>query len=370
MHKAIDFHHSKLDVLKIQQQKDKMEKKEEYIDINKIVMSIVKKKKIFFITIPLAMIISYCLILGAPRYYTTSSKLVPELENSMNTGTLGSLASNFGIDLAQNGGINDAISPLLYPNLIEDNGFIASLFNIKFKSSKGDFSCICYEYFQKHQKVAWWNKALGSIKKLIPTKNKNVVGNSHTFNPYNLSKSEDDIMNTIRSSIDLKVDKKTGVITITTITQDPLISKDFADAITTKLQNFITEYRTKKAKRDVEHYKSLTSKAKADYEKARQLYASYSDANSDIVLESFKSKQEDLENDMQLKFNTYSTLSTQYQAAEAKLQERTPAFTLLQGASVPQKPSKPKRLIFVFSMTFLMFILDIAYIVFKEKKSV
>ena len=312
-----------------------MENKEEYIDINKIVKSIIRKKKIFFITIPLAMILSYCLILGAPRYYATSSKLVPELENSMNTGALGSLASNFGIDLAQNGGINDAISPLLYPNLIEDNGFIASLFNIKFKSSKGDFSCTCYEYFQKHQKVAWWNKVLGGIQKLITTKNKNVVGKS-----------------------------------ITTLTQDPLISKDFADSITTKLQNFITEYRTKKARRDVEHYKSLTSKAKADYEKARQLYASYSDANSDIVLESFRSKQEDLENDMQLKFNTYSTLSTQYQAAEAKLQERTPAFTLLQGASVPQKPSKPKRLIFVFSMTFLMFILDIAYIIFKEKKSV
>lgn len=345
-----------------------MEKKEEYIDINKILKSLIKRKKIFFITIPLAMILSYLWILGAPRSYTTSSKLVPEMDNSMNTGTLGSLASNFGIDLAQNGGINDAISPLLYPNLLDDNGFIASLFNIKVRSAKGDINCTCYEYFKKHQKVAWWDKALGGIKKIFTSKKKQQGTGQDKFNPYYLSQPDDDIMNAIRSSIDMKVDKKTGVITISTVTQDPLICKSLTDSIMTKLQSFITEYRTKKARRDVEHYKSLTLKAKADYEKARQLYGSYSDANSDIILESFKSKQEDLENDMQLKFNTYSTLSTQYQAAEAKLQEKTPAFTLLQGASVPQKPSKPKRLVFVFAITFLVFITDIAYIFIKEKK--
>lgn len=344
-----------------------MEKKEEYIDINKILKSLLKRKKIFFITIPLAMVLSYLWILGVPRSYTTSSKLVPELDNSNSTGTLGSLASNFGIDLAQNG-FNDAISPLLYPNLLEDNGFIASLFNIKVRSAKGDINCTCYEYFKKHQKVSWWDKALGGIKKIFTSKQKQQDMDKDKFNPYYLSKPEDDIMNAIRSSIDMKVDKKTGVITISTVAQDPLICKSLTDSIMTKLQNFITEYRTKKARRDVEHYKNLTLKAKADYEKARQLYGSYSDANSDIILESFKSKQEDLENDMQLKFNTYSTLSTQYQAAEAKLQEKTPAFTLLQGASVPQKPTKPKRLIFVFAITFLVFISDIAYIFIKEKK--
>ena len=105
----------------------------------------------------------------------------------------------------------------------------------------------------------------------------------------------------------------------------------------------------------LEYYKKLTEKAKADYEKARMLYGSYADANTEVILESFKSKQEDLENDMQLKFNNYSAVMNQFQLARAKVQERTPAFTILQCATVPIKPTGPKRMIFVLFMVFLTF---------------
>ena len=75
-----------------------------------------------------------------------------------------------------------------------------------------------------------------------------------------------------------------------------------------------------------------------------------------MVLESYRAKQTDLENDMQLKYNTYTTLMTQYQMAKAKVQERTPAFTLVQGAAVPIKPAGPKRMLFVAGMCVLAII--------------
>jgi len=73
-----------------------------------------------------------------------------------------------------------------------------------------------------------------------------------------------------------------------------------------------------------------------------------------------------LENDMQLKFNTYTAMQTQLQQAKAKVQERTPAFTLLKGASVPIKPSGPKRMIFVLGMVFLTFLGTIGWILKNE----
>ncbi|MDY5849539.1 MAG: chain-length determining protein, partial [Prevotella sp.] len=99
---------------------------------------------------------------------------------------------------------------------------------------------------------------------------------------------------------------------------------------------------------------------------ARRLYGNYADANTDVTLESFRAKQEDLENDMQLKFNTYSTLMTQYQAAKAKVQERTPAFTVVKGAAVPVKPTGPKRMLFVIAMLFLSFITTSLFITKKD----
>ena len=71
------------------------------------------------------------------------------------------------------------------------------------------------------------------------------------------------------------------------------------------------------------------------------------------MLTSIRAKQDDMENDMQLKYNAYSALMTQYQAAKAKVQERTPAFTVVKGASVPLKPTGPKRMLFVIGMCVL-----------------
>ena len=108
------------------------------------------------------------------------------------------------------------------------------------------------------------------------------------------------------------------------------------------------------------------AEAKADYEKARRLNGSYADSNTDVMLVSFRAKQNDLENDMQLKYNTYTTLMTQYQASKAKVQERTPAFTLLKGASVPIKPSGPKRMLFVIGVLLLSIFGTAFWIVRKD----
>jgi uncharacterized protein involved in exopolysaccharide biosynthesis len=148
--------------------------------------------------------------------------------------------------------------------------------------------------------------------------------------------------------------------------QDPLICATLADSVRTRLQDFITDYRTNKARIDLEYYKRLTAEAKADYEKVRRQYVSMSDANNDIILKSVQSKIADMENDMQLKYNTYNVLNTQLQAARAKVQERTPAFTVLQGATVPLKATGPKRMIFVFGMTFLAFLVITFSIVRKD----
>ena len=140
-----------------------------------------------------------------------------------------------------------------------------------------------------------------------------------------------------------------------------------ANATCKKLQEFIINYRTNKAKIDYEYYKKLCAEAKTKYERARQLYASYSDANMDMMLESYKSRTEDLENDMQLKYNIYTAMNTQMQMAQAKLQEATPAFSMIQSATVPYKPAGPKRVIISVAMMILAFFVLSGYVLVKEK---
>lgn len=334
----------------------------EVIDLRIIFSKIWAKKLLFVKVLPVVFVLSCAYILCIPRTYTSSLSLAPEINNSSNIGgTLGSLASSFGIDLG-NMETTDAINPMLYPNLMDDNGFVVGLFDINVTSADGSIKCSYYDYLAKHQKYPFWKKAISGIRKLFAEKPKAINGTGKN-NPYMLSKKQNDIASAIRKKVAINIDKKTAVITIATEAQDPLICKTIADSVKERLQVFITNYRTSKARVDEQYYHKLMVESKHEYEKARQLYGSYADANTDVVLASMRAKQDDLENDMQLKYNAYSTMVAQYQAAKAKVQERTPAFTVIKGAAVPIKATGPKRMLFVAIVLFFAFFGTCIYII-------
>lgn len=332
------------------------------IDLRKIIKRLWDNKMVFIKVLPIVFVLSCVYIVSIPRTYSTDAKLAPEMGNAINGGTLGSIASAFGFDFGDMQ-TTDAITPLLYPDLMEDNAFATKLFAIKVENNKGDIKSTYYEYLKKYQKYPWWKSSISWIRRLFE-KNQPVANKE--FNPYALTKKDNDIVNKIRKNVKLSVDKKSGVITLNTQDQDPRICKTLADSIMGILQEFITEYRTNKARADLAYYKRITAEAKHEYEKARQRYGSYSDANTDVILESVRAKRNDLENDMQLKYNTYTTLNNQLQAAKAKVQERTPVFTMLKGATIPIRPSAPKRMLFVLEMLVLSFLLTALFVYYKE----
>ena len=106
----------------------------------------------------LSLIFSALYIWNEPRYYTTDTKLAPEIDNSNSSGTLGTLASSLGIDMSQIKSA-DAITPMLYPDLMEDNRFVTELFNIPITTSEGK-TYKYFDYLANHQKHHGLRKSL------------------------------------------------------------------------------------------------------------------------------------------------------------------------------------------------------------------
>lgn len=334
------------------------------IDIHMIVKNIILKRKLFLKVLLLTFVLSSLFIICIPRYYSSTVKLAPELSSGSSSGTLSSLASSFGLNLGGSDMLSsDAISPSLYPDVLSSTNFLIELFPIRIATNEGDVKTDYYTYLDKYQIYAWWHYPIKWFLDLIISQEDN---NKSNVNPFKLTRKQSDIIETMCRNINCEVDKKTDVIIITVTDQDKLVCATIADSVRAKLQNYITRYRTNKTRLDLEYYKKLTQDAKVEYERARQKYAAYSDANMDLMLTSYKARMEDLENDMQLKYNTYNALNTQLQAAKAKVQERTPAFTILQGATVPIKPAGPKRMIFVIVMELLAFIATTIYVTKKN----
>lgn len=330
-----------------------MEQNKDIIDLTEVYQQLKKKKKVFFIVLPIVFLLSCLWIFPEPRFYKCNVTLAPEMTGEDLGGGLASVASQFGVNVG--GGGTDAIYPTLYPDVMNSNEFIINLLKIKIKTLDGSISTDYYTYMTKHQKKNWlkqpFKKMTGGIASLFVKKDTLQSKSKGTaMNAFQMSKKDYDLVQGLKQKITCNVDKKTEVITISVQDQDPLVSAIMADSVRQHLQNFIIQYRTNKARIDVQHYSKLTKDAKKEYDASVIKYSSYCDANQDVQLQSFMSKRDELENEMQLKFNTYSALRTQLEAMKAKLQEKTPAFTTLQNATVPVQPAGPKRMIFVVGM--------------------
>ena len=321
--------------------------------------------------LPIAFVIAAVYALSLPNYYVCTVKLSPELSSSRTSAnSLLSLASSFGFNLGTGtaGMGTEALFPTLYPELINSTDFKITLFQvpvtIEGDKEKGeqDRTMSYYDYLDKEQKTSWVFEALGAPGKLIGslfgTKKKEVK----EVNPFRLTKRQAKIAKAIEKNVDCDVDKKTMVITIKVTDQDPVIAATMADSVKTRLQAFITDYRTSKVRNDLTYNKKIYSEAKARYERARDNYTRYSDTHRELSSQTALTKQSDLLNEMQVQQQLFQQVVAQVQQAEMKVQQETPAFTTLQSATVPVKKAGPKRAQMCIVFLFLAFIGTTAWI--------
>lgn len=327
------------------------EKKENILDLTKIVPLLLKKWKLYAVCMVGAIIFSLIFVFTIPRYYACQIMLAPEASG----GGMNSLLSSFGFGEAQS--TNDAISPNLYPDLMQSKDFIVSLFPVEVTTLDGTIDTNYYEYLRKHSKSSWYASLFDKLKKKMKPKKAetNTSGASgKTYSPsFLLTEDQHNIARAIGGKIKYDYDKKTGVVSVTVTDFDPLVCALIADTISSRLQDFILNYRTKKARNDLEYTQRIYDQTKAEYEESNENYVAAVDANWDIVNETAKARLEALSNDKTLKYQTFSAAAQKLQAAKAKLQEATPVTTILQGASVPQKPAGPKRLLITLALMFL-----------------
>ena len=347
---------------------DEYEGEGQPIDFGALWEAVRKHRGLYYKVLPVTFVIAAILTLSVPSYYTCTVKLSPEMSGSKSVSGLASLASSFGVSLGSGGVGTEALFPTLYPDLMNSVDFKTSLFPVKVHRLDDAETMSYYDYLKDGQQMPWWTTMTKGTMKWLVGLFKDEELQPDTIDPFMLTKEQTEITKDLDEKIVCDVDKKTMVITISVTDQDPLICAVMADSVRERLQGFITDYRTSKARVDLDYTRKICSEAKERYDRARRLYADFVDTNRDLILESVKTRRTELENDMQLQYNAYNQASAQLLAAEAKVQEETPAFTTLQSATVPVKKTGPKRSMICLALLFVATLLTTAYIFHKENQ--
>lgn len=327
------------------------------IDWMGILRQLLAIHKKLYIAAAVGVVLGILIALGTPKQYTVSITLSPEVGSGKSGSGLASMAASF---LGGSVGTDspDALNATLAPDIVASTPFLLELFDARVVSQDKQIDTTFTAYLDE-QKSSWISYALGipsmaigGIKSLFSNEKQEKTETIQN-GAIELNEEEAAKLKILRQQITTEVDKKTSITTLTVTLQDPKVTATIADSVVSKLQQYITAYRTSKAKEDCQYLEKLFKERQQEYYDAQQRYAHYVDANSNVVFQSTLAERERLQNDMNLAYQVYSQVAQQLQVARAKVQEEKPVFAVVEPAVVPLKPSGTSRKVILLGMVFL-----------------
>ena len=328
------------------------------IDLMDLLRKVIGIRKKIYKAAGIGLIIGVIVAISIPKQYMVEVTLSPEMGNNKGGGLSGLAASFLGSGVTMGDG-TDALNASLSADIVSSTPFLLELSNMKVPVSGSEE--ISLSSYLNEESSPWWGyvigfpgMVIGGVKSLF-TENEDepISSDKASRGTIELSKKEFQKIESLKRKIAASVDKKISMTTVSVTLQSPKVAAVVADSVVNKLQEYIIDYRTSKSKEDCLYLEKLFKERQQEYYEAQKKYADYMDSHDNIILQSVRTKQERLQNDMSLAYQVYSQVASQLQVARAKVQEEKPVFAIVEPAVVPLYPSGISRKVYVLAFIFL-----------------
>ena len=346
-----------------------LEEDELEIDLMEYVRKLWNARMLLVKVAGIAAVIGIVIGISIPKKYSAEVLLAPE-SGKGGGSSLSGMAAMLGIGNMNMGGDANALNFSMASDIVASTPFILELIDTRVQTLDGKMDTTLVAYLGT-QSVPWWStlmslpsKTIGGVMSLFSSNDKPTE--EKPIDPFRLTPQQKGQIGAIQSIINIEPDKKSGMTKLSVTVQDPLVAATMADTVLVKLQEYITNYKTSKAREDCKYWEQLYKERQKEYYEAQEKYAKYSDANQGVILQSVKIEQERLQNEQALAFQVFSQVATQLQMSRAKLQEEKPAFAILEPASVPLSPTGTNKKIIILGLVFLAVAATSAWVLFGK----
>ena len=327
------------------------------IDLMDLLRKVIGIRKKIYKAAGIGLIIGVIVAISIPKQYTVEVTLSPEMGNDKAGGLSGLAASFLGSGVTMGDG-TDALNASLSADIVSSTPFLLELSAMEIPVTKNEVMTL--NTYLDEETSPWWSyvigfpgMVIGGVKSLFTEEDEIASFDKTSQGAIELSKQDSRKIATLKKVITASVDKKTSMTSVTATFQDPKIAAVVADSVVKKLQEYIIDYRTFKAKEDCIYLEKLFKERQQEYYIAQKKYADYLDSHDNLILQSVRAEQERLQNDMSLAYQVYSQVASQLQVARAKVQEEKPVFAVVEPAVVPLKPSGTSKKVYVLAFIFL-----------------
>ncbi len=333
---------------------------EEEILIKDLINEIIAFKKWIIVVAMIIFALGLTYILTSPDEYTTTSKLLMEQSNGINSKALGGLASITGLgNLGIGNQNNEALPPELIPELVMESDFLKQLLYEKVFLQEVNDSISLVHFVNEYEKHNFYYHLAR-----FPNKLKSIFSSNENLDVDNneepISHEDEAILafdtkerKTIAQlKTRIEVEKEERLLIIQTKMPEPLASAQLNEILSRFLKEYLTKIILDKEVKNFEFIKERTQEAKSRVEETQKKLANFRDGNRGINSQLLKTEEDRLLADFNLEFSLYNSLAQQMEQTRIKVQNATPLMTVFQKPQLPTSPSEPK--FFLLSIVFLV----------------
>ena len=324
-----------------------LEEEEVEVDWSGIFARTLKRWKTVFLVTFIFGCIGLAAALTMRHRYEVAVTLAPELQRR--STSINNITSMLGLGDITLGSNSDAMSITLFPEICRSTPFLTSLFDVELHPYFDPEDRL--EGLQEPAPVTVFDHLMGNDlpKRKVSAKRQEAIDkyfavyNDSIVNVSALTPNQFAVVKALQNRISADVDKMTGVTTVKVVMDDRRMVSELADTVTKRLQEYVTEYRTRKAISDYNYYVTLKEEARRDLVRAQQAYAGSVDYDRSVILQSINSEKQRLQQEVSLANQLYSQLSQQAEMAKAKIQEIKPMYAVIQPSTMPRYPLNSRK---------------------------
>ena len=322
------------------------------------------ERRIFFIIPTLIMgTLGVVAIQTTEKVYVASTKIMSEVKSAdQRTKRFSGLAGLAGIDLNDNS--NNISNPTYYPDVVSSNAFLWGLLDEKFRIQKFRTRLTLEEYYLNYEDrnfVSKWFFYLTKFQLPPSQKKKDLIKSLQIgygqkkykradtsiikFSPHQMR-----AMSNLRRSIEIVQEGQ--LVEVMTKSSEKELSAELNKLILDRLIEFVTEYQTRKERKNLEYAQLRVDSAKANYNESKRRLANFMDSNSGRTIPSVRVNQDALKTELEIDLQIYRQLSLQLEQSKIALQLKTPVYTIFEPLSIPQRPEKSNSLLLFLGYVF------------------
>ncbi len=314
-----------------------------------LLLTIVRNRRIITISVICCTILGFGLAVFSTSKYTSSARVIREVESDNAMRNLGglSLLSGMGLNL---GGASTGLTPDAYPDVLASREVRLAVVRDTFEFHDIGETMTLTAYLNRVTFVTYLKRFTiglpGTIIKAFRPKidrTSSVAGSTRPFP----TDEEEEAIKAVSELIGTAIDQETGLMTIASTTHDPFLSNAITESFVKHLVARIESIRTQKSMRDMQFIAERYEVARDSLKEAENNLALFNDRNNNPQSARLRTQQARLQRQVTFKAELFSDLQAQLTQAQIDLQRSRPVITLLERPVPAIKPSGPRRLLLI-----------------------